>query len=172
MALLASNVESFRELYVDQLRDLYDAEEQILEALPKMIEKTSTSDLRQALTEHLAITRRQKDRLDRIFDGMGQPHDANKCKGIRGIISEGEELLDRMKEPAVRDAGIIASAQRVEHYEIAGYGTARAFAEFLGNNEDARLLQQTLEEEREADEKLTELAMNHQNPEATRVGRN
>jgi ferritin-like metal-binding protein YciE len=149
---------SLQELYVEQLRDLYDAEQQIIKALPEMIEAATAEDLKEALTEHLDVTKEQTTRLEGIFKNLGEKAKGEKCKGMQGVIDEGSDLIDGIDNPDVRDAAIIASAQRVEHYEMAGYGTARTFATLLEDDESSKLLQQTLDEEKEADQKLTELA--------------
>jgi len=149
---------SLQELYLEQLRDLYDAEQRIIEALPEMIKAATSSELKQALTEHLDVTKVQATRLENIFTTLGEKPKGEKCKGIEGVIDEGSNLIDKVGVPDVRDAAIIASAQRVEHYEMAGYGTARTFATLLGDAQAAKLLQQTLDEEKEADQKLTALA--------------
>jgi len=149
---------SLRELYVEQLQDLYDAEHQIIKALPKMIQAAQSDGLRAALNEHLNVTKEQANRIEQIFRGMGEKPKAEKCKGVQGVIKEGDDLIGEIKNEDVRDAAIIASAQRVEHYEIAGYGTARTYADLLDESEASDLLQQTLDEEKEADEKLTSLA--------------
>jgi ferritin-like metal-binding protein YciE len=149
---------SLRELYVEQLRDLYDAEHQIIKALPKMIGEVSSEQLRNALSEHLEITRQQAQRLERIFENMGQKSKSEKCKGMEGLIKEGNDVVKKAEDEDVRDAAIISAAQRVEHYEMAGYGTVRTYAELLGEQEAAQLLQQTLDEEKEADQELTNLA--------------
>ena len=149
---------SLQELYLGELRDLYDAENQIIKALPKMISKTSSDELKNALNEHLEVTREQAQRLEQIFEQMGQKSKAQKCKGIEGIIKEGSELLAEIDEEDVRDAAIIASAQKVEHYEMAAYGTVRTWANLLGEDEAVGLLEETLDEEKEADQKLTQLA--------------
>jgi ferritin-like metal-binding protein YciE len=149
---------SLQELYLGELRDLYDAEHQIIKALPKMISKTSSEELNSALTEHLEVTRRQAERLEQIFENMGERAKAQKCKGMAGVIEEGNELLKEAEDEDVRDAGIIASAQKVEHYEIAGYGTVRTWASLLGEEDAVNLLQETLDEEKEADQKLTEIS--------------
>lgn len=149
---------SLRELYLQELKDLYDAENQITKALPKMIRETSSEELRSALQEHLEVTKEQARRIEQIFQDMGERLKAEKCKGIEGVIKEGSELLKEAEDDDVRDAGIIASAQKVEHYEIASYGTVRTYAQLLGEDEAARLLQQTLDEEKEADQKLNGLA--------------
>lgn len=152
------SVNSLQELYSKQLSDLYSAEQQILKALPKMIDATQSEELRDALNEHLNVTKNQVSRLDKIFDQMGESPENEKCKGMEGVLAEGNDLLKELEDEDVRDAGIIASAQRVEHYEIAGYGTARTFATLLGQEEAAELLEETLQEEKDADEKLSEIA--------------
>lgn len=149
---------SLHELYLEQLRDLYDGESQIIEALPKMVEKATSQSLKEALNEHLEVTKEQAARIESIFEKIGDKAKGEKCKGIKGIIDEGDDLIGDVKDPDVRDAAIIAAAQRVEHYEMAGYGTARTFAQLLGQQEAVQLLQQTLDEEKEADETLTGLA--------------
>jgi ferritin-like metal-binding protein YciE len=149
---------SLQELYLEQLRDLYDAEQRIIKALPEMIEAATSADLKNALSEHLDVTKVQATRLEKIFDALGEKAKGEKCKGIAGVLDEGDDLVGKVEEGDVRDAAIIASAQRVEHYEMAGYGTARTFATLLGDSEASQLLQQTLGEEKEADEKLTELS--------------
>jgi ferritin-like metal-binding protein YciE len=149
---------SLHDLYLEQLRDLYDGEQQIIKALPKMVEKATSPDLKDALNEHLEVTREQAIRIENIFEKLGEKAKGEKCKGIGGIIDEGDDLIADIKDPDVRDAAIIASAQRVEHYEMAGYGTARTFADLLEQEEASPLLQETLDEEKEADEMLTKLA--------------
>lgn len=151
-------ISSLQELYVEQLNDLYDAEHQIIKALPKMIDKAESEELKDALNEHLEVTKEQANRIERVFSDMGEKAKAEKCKGMQGVIAEGDDLIGDIDDPGVRDAAIIAAAQRVEHYEMAGYGTARTYAAQLGEDEAADLLQQTLDEEKEADKKLSELA--------------
>jgi ferritin-like metal-binding protein YciE len=151
-------INSLQELYVEQLKDLYDAEHQIIKALPKLVEKAESEELKDALNEHLEVTKEQANRIEKIFSNMGDKAKAEKCKGMQGVIAEGDDLIGDIDDPGVRDAAIIAAAQRVEHYEMAGYGTARTYANQLGEDEAADLLQQTLDEEKEADEKLTQLA--------------
>jgi ferritin-like metal-binding protein YciE len=158
MALFSMNIENLHQLFVEQLRDLYDGEEQIIDALPKLIEKSSSPELKSALKEHLEITKQQKTRLEQIFQSLGEKASGETCEGMKGVIEEGDDLVSDAKDPAVRDASIIASAQRVEHYEIAGYGTVRTYAQQLGRAEFARLLDQTLEEEKDADKKLSQIA--------------
>src|ERR1700745_2400494 len=152
-------LESLNELLIEQLQDLYSAEQQIIEALPKMIEKANSSQLKAGLSEHLQQTKGQLSRLDRIFDQIqDEDREGQKCKGMEGVLKEDEEMIKAKGDPEVRDAGMISAAQRVEHYEIASYGCARTYAEILGREDWAKLLQQTLEEEKEADQKLNQLA--------------
>jgi ferritin-like metal-binding protein YciE len=141
-------------------------EKQLLKALSKMIKAADSDDLRQALEHHLAETEVHVNRLDTIFEQLEIAGRGMKCKAMEGLIEEGKSLLEEPMEENVRDAAIIAAAQRVEHYEIAGYGCARTFAQRLGHNDAAELLQQTLDEEKAADEKLTQIAMDHVNAEA------
>ena len=150
--------ESLQKLYVQQLRDLYSAEEQILEALPRMMKKATHHDLRRGFQEHERQTREQKQRLERIFSELGEKATGHKCKGMEGLIKEGEEAMKEFTDADVLDAALIASAQRVEHYEMAGYGCARTYANMLGLAEHADVLQRTLNEEGETDHKLTALA--------------
>ena len=149
---------SLQELYIEQLQDLYDAEHQIIKALPKMIAEATSTGLKDALTEHLEVTKTQASRLEQIFESSGEKAKAEKCKGMQGVIQEGSDLIREIEDENVRDAAIIASAQRVEHYEMAGYGTARNYASLLEDDNAAQLLQETLDEEKEADAKLTALA--------------
>jgi ferritin-like metal-binding protein YciE len=160
------SLNSIRELYVEELKDLYDAENQILQALPKMAQQASSSELKTAFQQHEQQTRQQVQRLDQIFQQMGEKREGAKCPGMAGIIREGEELMKKPADPDVRDAAMIAAAQKVEHYEIASYGTVRTYAKMLGENEAARLLQQTLDEEGETDHKLTKLAESGINKQA------
>lgn len=160
-------LQSLHELFIEELQHLYSAENQILEALPKMIEKTHSPDLRHGFQSHLEQTRGHVRRLDQIFDQLGKDVDRNDktCKGMKGIIKDGEDVVKAKGEPEVLDAGMIAGAQRVEHYEIAGYGTVRTYAEQLGRRDWAQLLEQTLQEEKDTDLKLSQLA-GHINIEA------
>lgn len=150
--------ESLRELYVNELKDLYNAETQLVKALPKMAKGSSNAELRHGFEEHLRQTSEHVSRLEQIFEMLGEKPTGKKCVGMEGIVKEGAETLSEDYEGAVMDAAIIGAAQRVEHYEIAGYGTVIAFAELLGEDEHVSLLEQTLEEEKETDEKLTQLA--------------
>jgi len=149
---------NLNDLYVDTLKDLYSAEQQIISALPKMVNAASSPDLKRGLQDHLDQTRRQVDRLSQIFNELGTSPTGKKCRGMEGLIEEGEEILNSHADPDVTDAGLIASAQKVEHYEISDYGTARTFARQLGFTNAAQVLQQILQEEKTTDEKLTALA--------------
>jgi len=159
-------LENLHSLLVEELQDLYSAENQIIEALPDIIEEASSPDLKGALQQHLEETRGQVRRLDQIFSQIPNvKKDGKTCKGMKGIIKDGQDLLDTDAEPEVLDAGMIAATQRVEHYEIAGYGTVRTYAQLLGRKDWAQLLEQTLNEEKQADQKLNQLA-SHINVEA------
>lgn len=151
-------LKSLDDLLLKELRDLYSAENQIIKALPKMVHAASSAALQQALEDHLEVTEIQAKRLEDIFEFLSASTRGAKCTAMEGLLKEGSELLEEDAEPAVRDAGIIGAAQRVEHYEMAGYGVARTFARLLGRDEIADILQQTLDEERDADESLTRLA--------------
>ena len=152
-------MESLRQLFIEELQDLYSAELQITEALPKMAEKAQSPELKNAFLEHLKQTEGHIRRLDQIFDQLKDvDREDKKCKGMEGIIKDGEEVVKAKGESEVRDAGMISAAQHVEHYEMAGYGTARTFADILGHPEWARLLEETLDEEKETDSKLTVIA--------------
>jgi ferritin-like metal-binding protein YciE len=153
-------MESLRDLFVEQLKDLYSAENQIIKALPKMIKAASSEELKSAFQEHLEQTKGQVERLDQIFEELDESPRGKKCKGMEGLIAEGKELMEEDAEEDVLDAGLIASAQHVEHYEIAGYGCVRTYAQLLGMDKAAKLLQQTLDEEKETDELLSGLAEN------------
>jgi len=150
--------EGLKELYVDELKDLYNAENQLVKALPKMAKAASSEELRAGFEEHLEQTKSHVQRLEQIFEMLDESPKGKKCKGMEGLIEEGSEIMEEDFEGALLDAALIGAAQRVEHYEIAAYGTVRAFAEELGESEHALLLAETLEEEKETDEKLTELA--------------
>ena len=162
-------LESLHDLYLSELSDLYSAEKQIIKALPKMIEKTQSAELRQALEDHLEETKGHVERLEEVFEMHGESPERQKCKGMEGVLEEGDELVGKDATPAVRDAAIISAGQRVEHYEMAGYGTVRTWAQQLGHEKAAAVLQQTLDEEIAADEKLTKIANNRVNIEATRT---
>ena len=151
-------IDSLQKLFVEELRDLYSAENQILKALPKMGKAATSPELKAAFEKHLEETKGQVDRLEKIFEGLGKSPKGKTCKAMKGLVEEGSELMEEDIEPAVLDAGLIAAAQRVEHYEMAGYGTVRTYAKLLDNKVAARLLQETLEEEAATDEALTTLA--------------
>jgi ferritin-like metal-binding protein YciE len=159
-------MQDLEDLFVDQLRDLYNAEKQLTKALPKMAKKASDDQLKQAFTQHLEQTEEHVERLEQILEKLGKRASGKTCKAMQGLIEEGKELMEEDAEPEVLDAGLIAAAQRVEHYEIAGYGTVRAYAKLLGNNDAAKLLQKTLDEEGDTDKKLTQLAESTINIEA------
>lgn len=150
---------SFHELFLDELRDIYNAEKQLTKALPKMVKAASSRELEEALASHLEETEGQVERLEQVFESLGETARGKKCVGMEGLIEEADEALKELPEGARRDAKIIAGAQRVEHYEISAYGTARAWAEEMGHDEAVRLLTETLDEEAAADEKLNEIAM-------------
>jgi ferritin-like metal-binding protein YciE len=145
-------------LYIDELRDLYNAETQLVKALPKMAKAAANNQLRQAFEEDLRQTSEHVSRLEQIFELLEEKASGKKCLGMEGLVKEGSKTMKEDYPEEVKDAAIIGAAQRVEHYEMAGYGTARAFAELLGEDEHVTLLEQTLEEEKQADEKLTQLA--------------
>lgn len=151
-------LDTLKELYVEEIKDLYSAEQQIIKALPKMIRKASNPKLQRAFTRHLRETERQAKRLERIAKALGIKPTGKKCVGMEGLIEEANELISEKPEPEVLDAGLLAKAQHVEHYEMAGYGTARTYARLLGYEEQADLLQQTLDEEGATDHLLSALA--------------
>jgi ferritin-like metal-binding protein YciE len=159
-------LDSLQKLYIEELRDLYSAENQILKALPKMAKAASSPQLQAAFNEHLKQTEGHVNRLETIFKRLDKSPKGKTCKAMEGLVEEGSEMMSEKGEPAVLDAGLIAAAQRVEHYEIAGYGTVRTYARLLGDTEAERLLQQTLDEEGETDKKLTRLAETLINAEA------
>jgi ferritin-like metal-binding protein YciE len=151
-------LKTLRDLLVDELRDLHNAESQLVKALPKMAKAASNEELREGFQEHLEQTREHVDRLDRCFKILGANAKGKTCHAMKGLVEEGTEAIETEAPDAIRDANLIGAAQRVEHYEIAAYGTARAFAETIGETKVADLLQTTLDEEGETDKKLTELA--------------
>ncbi len=157
---------TLRDLYVDHLRDLLDAEHQLTKALPKMAKAASAPDLQKAFTDHLQQTQGHVQRLEQVFQSLGVAARGKKCKAMEGLIAEGQELLEEDADPEVMDAGLIGAAQKVEHYEIAGYGTLRTYAQILGIKDQAKLLQQTLDEEGMADKLLTQIAERHINADA------
>ncbi len=149
---------SLKELYVEELRDIYDAENQLVKALPEMAKAATSEELRSGFDDHLEQTKEHVRRLEQVLNEMGEKAKGKKCKGMQGLVSEGKEIIDEDFEDDVRDAALISAAQRVEHYEIAAYGTVRTYAEILGEQNAVSLLEKTLEEEKETDQKLTELA--------------
>lgn len=149
---------TFHGLFVEHLRDLYDAEQQITQALPVVIEAVSADELRKALEHHLEVTHGHVERLERLFSDLGEPPTGKSCKGMEGLLEEGDEAIKNHSAGILRDALIIAGAQRIEHYEISGYGTAKAWAEELDLEDAVDLLDETLDEEAEADEKLSAIA--------------
>jgi ferritin-like metal-binding protein YciE len=159
-------MKTLHDLFVHELKDLYSAEKQITKALPKMIKAASSGDLHEALQSHFSETEQQVHRLEEICKRLDIPTRGTKCAAMEGLIEEGHQTLEHDMEDHVRDAAIICCAQRIEHYEMAGYGCARTFAEQLGHGDIAEILQRTLDEEKAADERLTQLAMQHINEEA------
>jgi ferritin-like metal-binding protein YciE len=149
---------NLKSLYVDELRDLYSSEQQLIKAIPKMAKAANSDELRRGFQEHLEQTRGHATRLEHILRGLGEPVKGKKCKGMAGIVAEGGEMMSEDFEGALMDAALISAAQRVEHYEIAAYGAVHAYATLMGESEAASLLQQTLDEEKETDQKLTELS--------------
>ncbi len=150
--------ETMQELLIEELKDLYSAEKQIVKAIPKMAQAASTPELRDALLSHLEETKDHVSRLEKIGELVGKKLTGNTCDGMKGVLEEGSKVLDGTKQGTVRDAALIVAAQRVEHYEMAGYGSAREFAETLGLSQVAKLLEETLSEEKEADKKLTSIS--------------
>jgi ferritin-like metal-binding protein YciE len=163
---MAMQMESLQDLFVDQLKDLYNAENQLIKALPKMAKAASNPELQQAFTTHLEETRKHAERIEQVLEKMGEKAKGKKCKAMEGLIEEGKEMMEEDADPEVMDAGLIAAAQRVEHYEIAGYGCVRTYAKLLGNEQAAKVLQQTLDEEGKTDKMLTDLAESVINLEA------
>jgi ferritin-like metal-binding protein YciE len=154
----STEFDSLQCLLIDQLEDIYDAEQRLIKALPKMADAASDTQLKNAFKHHLAETRGQVDRLERVFEMIGEDAKTKACEAMKGLIAEGEEMINAKGDEDVRDAALIAAAQRVEHYEIAAYGTVRNLARRLGHDEAAQLLQETLDEEGAADKKLTQIA--------------
>jgi ferritin-like metal-binding protein YciE len=159
-------METLQDLYVAELKDIYDAENQILKALPKMAKAAKSSELRSLFEDHLQETQVHVDRLEEIFDRLETKAKGKKCKGMEGLIAEAKEMMAEDMEDDVLDAALIAAAQKVEHYEIASYGCVRTYAEQLGRDEELELLQETLDEEKEMDERFSELAVEAINIEA------
>jgi ferritin-like metal-binding protein YciE len=159
MGLFSSmTLNSMNDLFVVQIEDLYDAEQRLTKALPKMADAAANKQLKAAFQHHLRETERHVTRLEKVFSIIGMTPKRETCEAMKGLIAEGDEAVNAAGDPDVRDAALIAAAQRVEHYEIAGYGTVRTLAEQLGSQEAARILQETLDEERACDKKLTEIA--------------
>jgi len=160
MGLFSSTkkLDSMEDLLLDHLKDLYDAEQRLTKALPKLADAAHSSALKTAFRDHLRETEGQIQRLEQIFQSLGKKPEAETCQAMKGLVEEGQEAIDAEGNPDVKDAALIAAAQRVEHYEMAGYGCARTFAQRLGKTDAVRLLQQTLDEEVAADKKLTQLA--------------
>ncbi len=162
-------LESLHELFLVELQDLYDAETQLTKALPKMADKANYPELKSAITQHLRQTENHVRRLEEIFESLDQKAKTRKCHGMRGIIDEGDDMAGQSGDPAAIDAGIISSAQKVEHYEIAAYGTLCTWAQMMGHTRQVQLLKQTLAEEKETDQKLTQLAERMINVDAVRA---
>jgi ferritin-like metal-binding protein YciE len=151
-------LETLKDLYIHELKDLFSAEQQLVKALPKMAKAANDKELAAGFQEHLQQTKEHAQRLERVLSSHKATTRGAKCKAMEGLVAEGAEMIEEEADAEVKDAGLIAAAQRVEHYEIAGYGTARTYAELLGDQEGAKLLQTTLEEERQTDQKLSKLA--------------
>jgi len=151
-------LDSLEELYINELKDLYSAENQILKGLPRMIKAASSRELKRAFTDHERVTKRQVKRLERIFKELGERPGGKKCVGMEGLVKEVKELIGEKPDPDVLDAGLISKAQHIEHYEMAGYGTVRTYAKVLGHREQSALLQETLNEEGDADKLLTQIS--------------
>jgi len=163
---MAMKVDDLKKLLTSEMKDLYSAERQLVEALPKMAKNASSPQLKQAFENHLRVTQKQAQRIEKMFDYLEGSPSGKRCVGMEGLIKEGEEILKEVSDPETRDAGLIGAAQKVEHYEIASYGTARAHAEVLGYREVASLIQQTLDEEGETNKVLTQLAESGINQQA------
>ena len=159
-------LETLNKLYINELRDLYNAENQLLKALPKMAKAASSAKLRKAFQTHLELTEGHVERLEQVFKELGEKAKGKTCHGMKGLIEEGSEILEEDGDESVLDAGIIVAAQKVEHYEMASYGSVRTFAELLGQKKAAKLLQATLDEESETNELLNKLAETIVNPKA------
>lgn len=158
MRLLSLTFNTLQELFMHELKDIYDAENRICDALPKMVDAANSTDLKNAFRQHLNESQTHITRLERVFRSLGEEPARETCDGIKGVLSEGSDAISAKGDPAVHDAALIAAAQRVEHYEMSVYGTLRSFAEQLGHNEAATTFQQTLDEEEATDKKLTGLA--------------
>jgi ferritin-like metal-binding protein YciE len=166
-----AKMRTLHDLFIDQLQDMNSAERQLVGALPKMAKAASSPELRRAFEQHLDVTKSQMDRLGQVFEMLGASSGRKKCKGMEGLIAEGDELLmEEGMSPAVKDAGLIAAAQKVEHYEIASYGTLRTYADIMGHKEASRVIQQILDEEGQADKMLTQIAEKSVNIQAEDMG--
>ena len=165
-------ITTLEDLLLEELKDLFDAENQLTRALPKMAKAATAPELKAAFQEHLEVTKQQVERLQQVFEQIGKPAKGKKCEAMKGLITEGKDLMEEDILPEILDAGLIGAAQRVEHYEMAGYGTVRTMAEVLGHADAARLLDQTLKEEEEADKKLTMIARKFVNVRALNAGSN
>jgi ferritin-like metal-binding protein YciE len=161
-----AKVETLNDLFLDEIRDLYDAEKQLTKALPKMAKASSSEELRAGFEEHLDQTQGHVERLEEIFEALGEKGTGKKCAAMMGLIKEGDELIKEIDGGPVRDAGLIAAAQKVEHYEISGYGSARTHAKILGKSDAVSLLEETLNEEKATNQKLNDLAESVVNEEA------
>ena len=159
-------METLQDLFLDVIKDTYDAEQQITKALPKMVKAANNADLKAGFDEHLSQTENHVKRLEQVFEALGEKPTRKTCKGMKGLLEEGAELIKEDAEPDVLDAGLIAAAQKVEHYEISAYGTLIAYANSLGQKDVIELFQQTLDEEKDTDQKLTDLAEGEINVEA------
>ena len=159
-------LKTLNDLLIHQLKDLYGAEQQLLKAMPKMLKEATSTQLKDAFTQHMTETQNQVARLEKVFQSLGLEPEAEKCKAMEGLLKEAEDFISHDADKEVMDAGLIASAQRVEHYEIAGYGTACTYAKFLGHTEAYELLKETLSEEKQTDEKLSVIAESSVNMKA------
>jgi ferritin-like metal-binding protein YciE len=166
---MTTKINSLSELFLEELGDLYNAEKQLIKALPKMAEASESTELRSAIEDHLEQTKNHANRLEKVFRELGQKPNQVTCKAMKGLIEEGDEVVKKTEKGSARDAAIIGAAQRVEHYEIAGYGTAKCHASMLGHSTAEELLNETLEEEKEADTHLNEIAEGSVNEQAKEV---
>ena len=164
------SLDSLQNLFVTELKDIYNAEKQLVTALPRIAKAARSAQLAEAITKHLKETEGHVARLEEIFQSLGLPARGKKCKGMEGLLEEGKEVMEEEAQESVRDAALISAAQKVEHYEIVAYGCLRSYAQILGHNDAAKRLEQTLKEEEAADEKLNELAEGGINQAAAAVG--
>jgi ferritin-like metal-binding protein YciE len=163
-------IDNLEKLFIDMLKDTYNAEKQIVRALPRMAKAATNDELREAFTTHLRQTEKQVERLEKVFKEVGKPAQGKRCAGMEGLLEEGKELLEEDVDEEVLDAGMIGAAQKVEHYEIAAYGTLKTYAQLLGHDQAVGLLEETLKEEKEADRILTQIAERTINVEAMQGG--